>query len=393
MRGAYIECHSGIAGDMFVGALIDVGLDFYVLREAIGRLPLSGYSIGIGKVKRSSIRASHFRVDVHEHQPARYYEEIKAMVEAWEVDPRIRARAIDIFDCLGEAEAKVHGTPKKDVHFHEVGAVDSIIDVCAAAWGIHHLELERIVCSPVNLGSGTVGSEHGLLPVPAPATLELLRGIPVYSEGPAVELTTPTGAAVLRSQAERFGPFPAMSPRVIGLGAGSRELDRPNLVRITVGRMDATESDRQRWHRDEVDVLETHLDDVTAEVLGFLTDKLLDQGALDVSHGAVTMKKNRPGTRLTIIAPADEGERLAELVVRETGTLGIRIRREPRLTVPREIESVDTQYGQIRVKVARLGDDEVDAAPEYDDCALAAKSHGVPLREVFSAVAKARHQK
>lgn len=388
MRGAYIECHSGIAGDMFVGALIDVGLDFYVLREALGRLPLSGYSIGIGKVKRGSIRASHFRVDVHEQQPARYYKEIRKMVDEWEVDPRIRARAIAIFDALGEAEAKVHDTPKHDVHFHEVGAVDSIIDVCAAAWGIHHLELEQLVCSPVNLGSGTVGSDHGLLPVPAPATLELLRGVPVYSDGPAVELTTPTGAAILRSQVERFGPFPSMIPRVIGLGAGTRELDRPNVVRITVGGMD--DDAPGKWHRDEVDVLETHLDDVTAEVLGYLTDTLLEQGALDVTHGSVSMKKNRPGTRLTILARAGEGERLAERVVRETGALGLRIRREPRLTVPRQIESVDTEFGTIRVKVATLGSDEVDASPEFEDCARAAKEHSVPLRAVYAAVARAR---
>ncbi|MEL6543601.1 MAG: nickel pincer cofactor biosynthesis protein LarC, partial [Myxococcota bacterium] len=319
--------------------------------------------------------------------PARHYETIRAMIDGWEVDPRIRQRAQKILEALAHAEAKVHGTPLEKVHFHEVGAVDSIIDICGAAWGFHHLDLKKVVCSPINVGSGTVETEHGTLPVPAPATLELLRGIPSYSSGPPVELTTPTGAAIAKTQMDEFGPFPTMTPKVIGLGAGTRELSHPNVVRIVVGKF---ESDaKSLWERDDVEVLETHLDDVTAEVLGFVTDRLMEKGALDVAHGPVTMKKNRPGIRLTVIAPLGLGERLAEIVVRETGALGLRVRREPRLKVPRSVTTVKTRYGDVRVKVARFGDETLNVTPEYDDCAKAAQTHGVPLRTVYDAALKA----
>ncbi len=384
MRGAYIECRSGIAGDMCVGALLDVGVDFYVMRDALALLPLTGYSIGYTKVHKGALRASQFVVDVHEQQPARHYEAIRRMISQWEVDPRIRERALGILLALAEAESKVHDTPLEDVHFHEVGAVDSIIDICGAAWGFHHLNLKKVVCSPINVGSGTVETAHGTLPVPAPATLELLKGVPSYSEGPALELTTPTGAAIARTQATEFGAFPQMTPRVVGLGAGTRELPQPNVVRIVVGKFDSPSA--SKWERDEVDVLETHLDDVTAEVLGFLTEHLMARGALDVAHGPVTMKKNRPGVRLTVIAPANEGERLAEIIVRETGTLGLRLKREPRLKVPRRSGTVETRFGAVRVKIAHFGDEELGAAPEYDDCVAASKQHGVPLREVYREV-------
>ncbi|MEM6730294.1 MAG: nickel pincer cofactor biosynthesis protein LarC [Myxococcota bacterium] len=397
MRGAYLECQSGIAGDMCVGALLDVGLDFYVLREALARLPLSGYSIGYTKVKRSSIKASQFKVDVHEKQPARYYDAIKKMVTEWEAPPPVRDRALAIFEALAEAEAKVHNVDLKDVHFHEVGAVDSIIDVCAAAWGFHHLELERVVCSPVNVGSGTVKTDHGVLPVPAPATLELLRDAPIYSEGPEVELTTPTGAAIVRTQTSGFGTFPSMIPRVTGVGAGTRELDRPNVVRITVGKFveetpstpAAETSAGGPWERDEIDVLETHIDDAPPEILGFLVDELLTMGALDVAQTPVSMKKTRPGVGLTVLAPAGEGERFAERVARETGTLGLRLRRESRLKVPRKVVSVKTRFGDVRLKLARLGEEEIDASPEFDDCAAAARAHGVPIRMVYAATLEA----
>lgn len=387
MRGAFIECHSGIAGDMCVGALLDVGVDFYVMRDALALLPLSGYSIGYTKVRKGALKASLFRVDVHEQQPARHYEAIRRMIADWDVDPRIRERALSILKALAEAESKVHDTPLSEVHFHEVGAVDSIIDICAAAWGFHHLNLEKVVCSPINVGSGTVDTSHGRLPVPAPATLELLRGIPSYSEGPAVELTTPTGAAIARTQATEFGSFPSMTPRVIGIGAGTRELDRPNVVRMVVGKFETLAD--SKWERDEVDVLETHVDDVTPEVLGYLTEHLMSQGALDVAYGPIMMKKNRPGARLTVIARSTDGERLAEIVVRQTGTLGLRLRREPRLKLRRQSASVPTRFGEIRVKLAHLGDEEIGATPEYDDCVAAAKQHGVPLREVYREVENA----
>lgn len=380
MRGAYLECHSGIAGDMFVGALLDAGLDFERLHRAIRALPLTGYALHYDRVRRSHFDAGFFRVEVHDDQPARHYATIREMVEQWSEESAVRQRALKIFDALAEAESSVHGTPIERVHFHEVGAVDSIVDICAAAWGLENLKIERIVSSPINVGSGSVDTQHGQLSVPAPATLNLLTGVPIYSEGEAVELATPTGAAIVRTQVNRFGALPAMIPEQIGLGAGGRELRRANVVRLTIGELQ--EQRRSSWEEDEIAVLETHLDDVTGETLGFVTQSLLEAGALDVTHAPVTMKKSRPGIRLTVIAPNTLAEALAEDLARETGTFGIRIRRESRLKLTRSFETVETRFGQIRIKVGRLANSVVVVAPEYDDCSEAAIRHDVPLRQV-----------
>ncbi|MEZ5353477.1 MAG: nickel pincer cofactor biosynthesis protein LarC, partial [Bryobacteraceae bacterium] len=341
----------------------------------------TGAAFRVERTKRKGIAAAKFHVDAPQAQAKhRHLHHISAMIDASSLTPGAKKRAHNIFAKLAEAEASVHGTSIEKVHFHEVGAVDSIADVCGAAQALDMLGIDRLVCSPVNTGSGTVHTEHGLLPVPAPATARLLEGVPVYARGPALELTTPTGAAIAATLASGFGALPTMRITATGYGAGDRDFaEHANVLRVILGdSVQAAESTT-------VSVIEANIDDSTPEVLGHAMTVLAEMGALDVTLSAVSMKKNRPGVVLGVIARPDDREALVAALFAETSTFGVRIHEAERRVQPRQLVPVDTPYGPIRVKVAGNG----SFAPEFEDCRAAAEAAGIPLRTVMSAAAGA----
>ena len=440
MRLAYLDCFSGISGDMFLGALLDAGLPASVLEETVAALNV-GARLEISRVSRGGISAT--KVDVwvgdekdlpreqvshvheqghahhHEHAPhdssagvspgsptrpnlarwgdppavvrashphiRRGLQEISEIIRNANVTPAAQERALAIFQALGEAEAKIHNTQVEKIHFHEVGAVDAIVDIVCAAVGSLALGVDEWVCSPLNVGGGTVECMHGRFPVPSPATVELLRGAPVYSSGADAELVTPTGAAIVKTLCQHFAPFPAMKLTATGYGAGSRDLPgQPNVVRLTVGEAVETQpAASQGLPEDTITVLEANLDDLNPQVFGYVMERLLAEGALDVFSTPVQMKKGRPGTLLTVLARSEDASRLARLVFGETTTLGIRMRQERRQTLVRRSVSVQTPWGEVRMKVANLNGSIANYAPEYEDCRRIADQHKIPLKQVM----------
>jgi uncharacterized protein (TIGR00299 family) protein len=436
MRLAYLECFSGASGDMFLGALLDAGVPASVLEDAVSALNI-GASLRIETVDRSGISATkvhvldhghaieeshehshsalpeqhthththapktqhlhkvgHHHHDEHTHTHAdghthgRSLSQIRALISSAPLDPRVRSLSIRMFELLGAAEAKIHNVPVDKIHFHEVGAVDAIVDIVASCAGIVHLNVGRWHSSPLNVGGGMIDCAHGRFPVPAPAAAELLRGMPTYSAHAETELLTPTGAALLRVLDPAFGPQPAMRVDRIGYGAGTRnQVGFPNVLRLTIG--ESTE-EHAPHNTDEVIVLETALDDCSPQILAFVSEQALALGALDVMLAPVHMKKGRPGTLLTLLCTPGSESIFADLLFRETSTLGIRTRRESRLILEREILTVDTAYGSIRVKQARTaGGEERNLAPEFEDCRAAAQRARVPLKEVQQAALRA----
>jgi uncharacterized protein (TIGR00299 family) protein len=359
---------------MLVGALADAGADTAQLCAALDSLG-TGAALRFEKVQRRGIAATRFHVESTETARHRHLPAILRMIARAEAPERAKQNAARVFERLGAAEAAVHGLPVERVHFHEVGAVDSIIDIVGACLGFELLGVARIVCSPLNVGSGTVNTEHGVLPVPAPATAALLAGRPVYARGPAVELTTPTGAAVVTTLTETFGPLPPMKIAAAGYGAGARDFsEHANVLRILTGEPSgATEAAA-------VDVIEANIDDLSPQVLGYAMERLLASGALDVTLQPVEMKKGRPGTLLRVLAEPEKREELAAVVFAETSTLGLRIYAAERRVQPRRWEEVDTPYGKVRIKIGADG----QYAPEYEDCRRAAQSAGVPLKQVLA---------
>ncbi len=383
MKIAYFDCFSGISGDMVLGALVDAGVELAQLESELRRLAVTGWTISAEKVKRRGFGATHVRVETGEHHPHRSLSEILSLIEKAGLPPRVAERATRIFRRLGEAEAKVHGLPLEKVHFHEVGAVDAILDVVGAAIGFERLGLGSFVCSPLNLGGGRVETEHGSLPVPAPATAELLRGAPTYATGIERELVTPTGAAIAAAVCERFGPMPPMSVAAIGYGAGTADLaEQPNVLRLFVGEA-ASRERGARWDA-PLAVIEANVDDMNPQLYGYFVEQAFEAGALDVFSAPVQMKKNRPGQLLTILCEPAETERLVELVFRETTTIGVRISEARKRALEREVVPVATPLGEIRMKVSRLNGDILNAAPEYDDCRRIAAERGVPLKQVLA---------
>ena len=399
MRIAYLECFAGISGDMFLGALVDAGVDPKLLREAIASLNV-GATLEIERVDRSGINASKVRVLVngtsaevaansththhhshHEpHHHGRSLSVIRTMIENAPLAAAAKATAIRAFELLGESESKIHNVPIKSIHFHEVGAVDSIVDIVAGAVGAHALAADSWICSPLNVGGGTVECAHGTFPVPAPATMDLLQGVPTYSSGIQMELVTPTGAALVRALNCTFGPAPAMRVDKIGYGAGSRNPKRfPNVARLSLGDTGEVTS----IAGDTVVVMETAVDDLNPQVLGDFTERALQAGALDVMCSSVHMKKNRLATLITILCDRAHTEPLQQLLFRETSTLGVRIREERRACLDRKFVNVQTQWGEIRIKIGLLNGVEVNAAPEYEDCRRFAEQHAVPLKLVM----------
>jgi uncharacterized protein (TIGR00299 family) protein len=374
MNLCYIDAFSGIGGDMLVGALADAGTaeaDLCAALDALG----TGASFRFEKVQRGGIAATKFKVEGGDTQKHRHLHHILQMIEQSPLPQRVKQDASAIFRRLGEVEAKVHGVPVERVHFHEVGAVDSIADIVGACLGFHLLGVRELHCSALNLGSGTVNTEHGILPVPAPATAALLAGVPVYARGPEMELTTPTGAAVVVTLANRFGPMPPMKIRATGYGAGDRDFpSQANVLRVLLGeRIGAPEAAT-------VAVIEANIDDASPELLGYAMERLLDAGALDVTLSPLMMKKNRPATLLTVLARAEHQEELARVIFAETTTLGLRIHTAERRVQARRIVEVETRYGKVRMKVAEGG----NYAPEYEDCRRLAREAGVPLKQVLA---------
>jgi len=383
MRIAYFDCFSGISGDMVLGALLGAGCELEQLEAHLRQLPLNGWKLASTRVTRNGLAATRVVVECAESRHHRSLGAILKLIEEAHLPPRVAERASSIFRRLAEAEARVHDLPIERVHFHEVGAVDAIVDIVGAAAGLELLGIGQIVCSPLNVGGGRVKTEHGVLPVPAPATAELLRGAPTYSSGIEHELVTPTGAAIVATMASSYGAQPAMTVEAIGQGAGSAEFaGHPNILRLFVG--DAAEQTIGEQNRETVVVLEANFDDMNPQIYGYFADRALAAGALDVFSTAVYMKKNRPGQLVTVLCDAATEQTLTELVFRETTTLGVRRSVATRQTLQRELVTVKTEFGAIRVKVARMNGRTLNVAPEYDDCRAAATENGVPLKRVLA---------
>ncbi len=386
MKIGYFDCFSGAAGDMILGALVAAGLPPDTLRAELAKLGLEGYELHIGRINKQGFDATSVKVDRTGDPGHRHLQDITDIIDASPLPSAVKQTATTIFTRLAQAEAKVHGTSVEDVHFHEVGAVDAIVDVVGAAIGVHHLRFDRIVCSPIPTGSGTVRCEHGVLPIPAPATAELLTGVPLALCDEIGELLTPTGAAILTTLAHAFGPMPAMTLDRCGVAAGTRDgKERPNLLRLFVGQDAVTDQ------TDEIVILEANLDDATGEQIGFAFDALFAAGALDVFTTPIMMKKNRPAVLLSVLTSPDKQAACEEVLFAETTTFGIRRHRCTRQKLSRSEEAVETRFDRIRVKVGRRGDRVMIVSPEYDDCARAARAHGVPMREVMSEARRAWH--
>ena len=441
MRIAYLECFSGMSGDMFLGALVDAGVPQQKLEETVAALKL-GARLEISRVVRSGISAT--KVDVwvdeekdlpreeywerqeqhsqdhsghahehhgpshshpgetrtepalslpkgvsephghsHSHSHVRGLTEIRSIISAAAISAGAMKTALAIFEALGAAEAKIHNTSVESVHFHEVGAVDAMVDIVCAAVGAETLGVDEFICSPLNVGGGTVKCAHGDFPVPAPATLELLGNVPVYSSGVQAELVTPTGAAIVKTLASRFAAFPEMKILKSGYGAGSRDFPgHPNVVRLTIGEASANAL-TAKTASDTVTVLEANLDDLNPQVFGYVMDRLFEEGALDAFAMPVQMKKNRPGTLLTVLCKPEDASKLTQLIFIETTTLGVRRRDEVRQTLARRWESVQTSWGEVRIKIASMNGTVTNYAPEYEDCRRIASEHHVPLKSVM----------
>ncbi len=439
MRIAYLECFSGISGDMFLGALVDAGVRPQLLEDTVAALAV-GAKLQITRVIRSGISAT--KVDVwvdgekdmpreeywakqdaahthshdhphghdhdhgnHEHAagdgssvetsaPHRHdhahrgLNEIRKIISSASISESAKKTAISIFEALGAAEAKIHDVPVEEIHFHEVGSVDAIVDIVCAAVGAEALRVEEIICSSLNVGGGTVKCAHGNFPVPAPATVELLKDAPVYSSGVQAELVTPTGAAIAKTLVRRFGSFPEMKIEKSGYGAGSRDFPgHPNVMRLVVG--EAASTLAAKTSSEMITVLEANLDDLNPQVFGYVMDRLLEEGALDAFGMPVQMKKNRPGTLLTVLCKPEDASKLTQLIFTETTTLGVRRREEVRQALARRWENVRTPWGEVRMKIASMNGTVTNYAPEYEDCRRIAAEHHVPLKTVIQEAARA----
>lgn len=380
MKIAYLDCFSGISGDMFLGALLDSGLPFDEFSGHLATLPLEGFRLDTFREGRKHIFGTRFVViPEDEEQPPRGLREIREIIEQGQFTDTVKAKSVQIFEDLARVEGEIHNLPAEEVHFHEIGAVDSIVDIVGAVYGVECLGIQALFVSSLPLGSGFVGSSHGRIPLPAPATAALLKDVPVFDSGLPHEMVTPTGAALVKGLATSFGPMPPMVIHDIGYGIGKRDLpDRPNLARILIGhQQDETEVDT-------VVVLETNLDDTSPEVLGYLMERLFDAGGLDVVFFPVQMKKGRPGVQVQVIGRPDQKDVLMEILFKESTTLGIRFRYSQRKLLKRSVVEVDSPWGKIKAKKAVNSDGSVFFLPEYEVCRKIALENNRPLKEIFS---------
>ncbi len=389
MKIAYFDCFAGAAGDMLVASMLDAGLDPDLLRDRLATLPLPPFELKITKTTRAGIAATRFEPLLPPASNHRNLSQIIEIINAAALPENVRATAIAVFKTLAEAEAAVHATDVEHVHFHEVGALDSIIDVVAAAVGIDALEIEQVFASPLTLGGGTVDCSHGTIPAPAPATTELLKGIPVVGGPINAELLTPTAAAFFKTLAKGFGHLPEMKIDAVGYGAGSMNPERfPNVIRLLLGTTDQP----NLATADTICLLQTNCDDVTAELLAHVTEILFQAGALDVFTTPIIMKHGRPAAELTVIAPLDRAEKLQRIIFQHGLTFGLRKQLVPRAKLARRFETVSTPFGNIRIKLGLLDGKVVAAKPEFADCADAAKKHNLPLKTILDAALTAYHR-
>jgi uncharacterized protein (TIGR00299 family) protein len=385
MKIAYLDAFSGMSGDMTIGALLHLGVSLDALWDELRKLPLSGYQLHHTGREQSGIQAVKFHVEVHDPLHERSFRAIAQMLRESILTPPVKETALRIFTVLAEAEGRVHGVAPDAVHFHEVGAIDSIVDIVGTAFGLHNLSIERVYVSPLPMGKGLVPSRHGVLPIPGPATVELLKGWPVRLEDGSAEMVTPTGAAIVAALGHR-GALPQMQVSAVGYGAGERTLpDRPNLLRIILGETVEATRDEQLL------VLETNIDDLNPELYEYVMERLFAVGARDVVLAPIQMKKNRPGMLLWVLCDPVEREKLSGVIFAETSTLGIRSYPVTRTALRREMKEVLTVYGTVRVKVAYTPDGRVHRAPEYEDCKRLAHERAVPLKLVYEAALRTVH--
>jgi uncharacterized protein (TIGR00299 family) protein len=402
----YFDCFSGASGDMILGALVDAGVPFDDIRRALGSLAIDPDTVWTERVNRAGITATKFHVrgepgahrhegdwhhHDHAHHPHRHLSGIYKLIDQSALSPAGKDRAKALFERLGRAVAEIHGTAMEKVHLHEVGALDSIIDIVGAVHALELIAADRIIASPLNVGHGTITSAHGEYPVPAPATVKLLKDAPIYSGPQQAELLTPTGALLISSYADSYGPVPPMRLKQAGYGAGARDFaGHPNVLRVLIGEADAaTVSETLQGGASAVVVMEAEIDDMNPQIFGVVMDQLLAAGALDVFYTPIQMKKNRPGTLLSVVAPSEAREKLLAIVFRETTTIGVRYREMFREALARETVTVSTAHGPVRVKVARRNGEVVNASPEFEDCARLAAETGRPLKEIQAAAMKA----
>jgi uncharacterized protein (TIGR00299 family) protein len=380
---AYLDCSSGIAGDMFLGACLDAGVSEKELLGEWSRLPVTAYEFKAARVLRSGIAGTHVEIKVGERQPERHLHQIEELIENSALSAAVKQRSQRIFRRLAEVEGKLHDRPVNKVHFHEVGAVDAILDIVGACVCLELLGVAELIVSPLNVGAGRVAAAHGSLPVPAPATAELLRGVPIYSSGIEGELVTPTGAAIVTTLAAGFGPLPAMKVERIGYGAGTQDWKgQPNVARLFWGER-ASQGGGANF--ETVSVIEANLDDLNPQLYGYVVERALAAGALDVTASAIQMKKNRPGLLISVLCRPERADALVDVLFEETTTIGVRLFEVRRRVLDREWVSVDTAYGPVRVKVAKRDGRVMNAAPEYEDCRRRAAEKSVPLKEVIRA--------
>jgi len=388
MRILYLDTFSGISGDMMLGLLVALGIDLNLIETELAKLPVSGYKLKQSLEKRHSIGGTRVEVVCEDHQPARTWSEIDTMLAESSLVEPARKLARSIFRSLGEAEAKVHQVALNEVHFHEVGAVDAIVDIVGSAIGLHLLGVDKVICAPLPLSSGMIHGSHGAMPLPAPATLQLLQGKTVRDAACDKELVTPTGAAIAAEIAQ-FESMPELTIERIGYGVGGWDLeDRPNLLRGIIG----TEDTAAGFEKDTVTVIETHIDDSSPEWLGGLSERLLSAGALDVGLTPLQMKKNRPGTCLTVVAQPQQAKPLAQMILRESSAIGVRMHETRRMKLRREPATVQTAFGQAAVKLIYEGSNLLRLTPEYDSCQELATASNRPLPEIYRAITTAANR-
>jgi hypothetical protein len=380
LKIAYFDCFSGVSGDMILGSLLDAGLELGQLESELIKLPVRGFRLQAEKTARQGIAGTKLRVDIQEHHVERHLQDIRDIIDRSTLSDDIKSGSKGIFRELAGVEARIHHKSADEVHFHEISGLDSIIDVVGSLVGLKNLGIEAVYASKIHVGTGSVDCRHGTLPVPAPATLDLLKGVPVYSKGIDAELATPTGVAILKNVAKGFGAMPEMTVEKIGYGAGSRELEIPNLLRVCIG-----ETCEDKYATDEALLVESNIDDMNPEFFGYISEQLLAQGALDVFMTPIYMKKNRPATLLSVLVGRDRLDGILSTVFSETTTLGVRIHSVDRKKLERETISVITHLGDVRVKVGRIGGEVKTIAPEYEDCREIAARRGIPLKDVYEA--------
>jgi uncharacterized protein (TIGR00299 family) protein len=381
MKTLYFDCFAGASGDMILGAMISVGVPPAFLRQQLSLLPVSGFSVDFETVNRSGLSAIHARVETAPEHKHRHLADIKEIIQSSGLSEPVKQRAVQIFTRLAEAEARVHNEPIDHVHFHEVGALDAIVDVVGAAICFDFLKIDRFVCSPLHVGSGIVQMAHGRFPIPPPAVAELLKGAPFYAADVKGELLTPTGAAIITTVCDEYGPIPQMTTESTGYGAGTREYpDFPNVLRVFIGETESNPAtDERLW------MIETNLDDASPQLIGHVMERVLESGVLDCFFTPVQMKKNRPGVLLSVLCGPDQKEAVMKLLFTETTTLGVRSYEVGRRALQRSMVRVETQYGPIDVKVAHLDGRVVNEMPEFEQCREAAAKANVPLKTVEEA--------